>query len=791
MIIPRRNLFVISILPLVVAFAAGLTLAEEGNDPQYVDAQLGKGLMLDGDGQSVEIPHYPGLKPAKTMTISAWIKPAKVTEGWWWQEILRKEDGNARLLLAIGQHENKHCLCFSLGIDGKPTEFNSPLAPSKVLDGKWHLVCATYDGKAITLYADGKQLGTAKASGDIMTGGGAPAYIGSAKGSEEFFTGGIDDVRIYNRVLSVDEVKAMARAEGKAATDGLTAWWKLDGNVDNSAKISPAPPKAKLLGKLKKEMTVSKNYLLLPIKNGVPASQQLSAFVDGEEVRFVHIALAEKKEDADWWAFFDISKYMGKKLTVSVRSATAETLALIAQGDKVPGEEKWGTEPNRPQFHFSQKVGWNNDPNGMVYYKGEWHLYFQLNPVGLPWGNMTWGHAVSKDLVNWKQLPNVFHHRHTKGGGGDAMFSGGAAVDWKNVGGWKTGEDDVIIATWTSTGRGECIAYSNDRGRTFTEFEGNPVIRHGGRDPKPLWYEYGPNDTPLDEAAKKLGGHWVIAIYDHNEKYGRNVAFYTSTDLKKWTVQSHLSGYYECAELFPLPVDGDKSKTRWVVFAADAKYAVGDFDGKKFTPEHKGKHTLHHGAYYASQLFSDAPDGRRVQIGWAKIQTSGSPFNQTFSFPTELSLRTTKNGIRMFGEPVKEIEKIRGKCVSAKDKVLTPEKPVALETSGALFDIQAEFDLGKATAVGLEVDGKKLATFDTADGKLNKTMPLVPVDGKIAIRLLIDRPMMEIFANNGGQIATLPFDNDLNIQSVKAFCEGGQAKLLSMEVCELDAKWDN
>jgi len=408
----------------------------------------------------------------------------------------------------------------------------------------------------------------------------------------------------------------------------------------------------------------------------------------------------------------------------------------------------------------------------------------------LPWGNMTWGHAVSKDLVNWKQLPNVFHHRHTKGGSGDAMFSGGSAVDWKNAGGWKAEANDAIIATWTSTGRGECIAYSNDRGRTFTEYEGNPIIRHGGRDPKPLWYAYGPNDKPLNDAAKKLGGHWVIAIYDHNEKHGRNVAFYTSTDLKKWTVQSHLSGYYECAELFSLPVDGDKSKVRWVVFAADAKYAVGDFDGKKFTPEHEGKHQLHHGNYYASQLFSDAPGGRRVQIGWAKIPMRGSPFNQTFSFPTELSLRTTKDGVRMFGEPVKEIQKIHAKCCKAANKPLTPDKPVAMKTSGALFHIRAEFELGRAKAVGLEVDGKRAATFDTASSKLNGSMPLRPVDGKIAIEILIDRPMMEIFANRGEQIVTSPYNNDLKIESIKAFCDGGDAKLVSMEVYQLNAKWD-
>ena len=538
-----------------------------------------------------------------------------------------------------------------------------------------------------------------------------------------------------------------------------------------------------------KEITVANTYLLMPINNKGKRNQRISLLVDGKEVRYVTAALAAKAEEADWWAFFNIAEYKGKKLTVNISGITPETLALVTQSDKVPGEDKWGAEPNRPQFHFSQKVGWNNDPNGMVYYKGEWHLYFQHNPVALPWGNMTWGHAISTDLVSWKQLPDVLHHRRNKQGKGDAMFSGGAAVDWKNVGGWKTGDNDVIIATWTSTGRGECIAYSNDKGYTFTEYEGNPVIKHSGRDPKPLWYAYGEKDKPLDDVAKKLGGHWVIALYD--QKGGKNIGFYTSTDLKKWTEQSHLMGYFECAEVFTLPVDGDKKNIRWIVLAADAQYAIGDFDGKTFTPEHKGKHRLHHGNFYASQLFSDAPDGRRVQIGWTRgLSMGASPFNQTFGFPIELTLRTTKDGVRVFGEPVKEIEKIHGKAHKAANKPLTPDAPVAMKTAGALFDIRATFEIGQAKTVGIEVDGTKAATFDVAGNKING-MPVKPVDGKVSIQLLIDRPMIEVFANKGEQIKTSGFKNDLNIESVKAFCEGGDAKLVSMEVYELNAKWDN
>jgi fructan beta-fructosidase len=495
------------------------------------------------------------------------------------------------------------------------------------------------------------------------------------------------------------------------------------------------------------EIKITKRYLLLPIdEDGRGASVAL--VVDGREVRYLGMRLAVAEHQIDWWAFLHVAEYKGKTATLRVTGLSNAEMKLIRQADRVPGEEKWGDEQTRPQFHFSQKVGWNNDPNGMVYYDGEWHLCFQHNPVGRGHGNMTWGHAVSTDLVHWKQLPSALHHRR-----GDAMFSGGAAVDWKNTGGWKTGKNDVIIVTWTSTGRGECIAYSNDKGRTFTEYKGNPIIRHGGRDPKPIWYTYDKADKPLSDAAKKLGGHWVIAVYDGHG--GANIAFYTSTNLKKWTFRSRLYGYYECAELFPLPVDGDKKNMRWVIFAADARYAIGRFDGRKFTPEHRGKHQLHWGPYYASQLFSDAPDGRRIQIGWATLGMGDAPFNQTFTFPTELTLRSTPDGIRMFGEPVKEIEKIHGRTRKARNKPLADGRPVKLDVSGSLFDIRAVFEVGTAKQVGLLMDGTEVFSYDAAARRF-MGHPLKPVDGKVSVQLLVDRPLIETFVNDGRMVVTAP-----------------------------------
>ena len=535
------------------------------------------------------------------------------------------------------------------------------------------------------------------------------------------------------------------------------------------------------------EITLTQKYLLYPIKNGAPKSE-VSLSVDGKEVRLYTAALAGNAEEVAWWAFEDVSEYTGGKAVLAVMGITGEGFGLIRQSDTVPGSETWGSESFRPQFHISQKVGWINDPNGMVYQDGEWHVFFQHNPVGLKWGNMTWGHVVSKDLIHWTQLPNALHHRR----GPDAMFSGGAAIDGKNTAGWKTGDQDVLFITWTSTGRGECIAFSNDGGRTFTEYEGNPIIRHKGRDPKPLWYSYGKGETALSERAAGLGGHWVIAVYDEDPQAGKNIAIYTSTDLKSWTVQSRLPGYYECPELFSLPVDGKEDDLRWVIFSGDARYAIGRFDGRTFTPEHEGKHTLHHGRgcdYFASQLFSEAPDNRRIQVGWLRnFNADGVPFSQGFSFPTELTLRSTPAGVRMFGNPVREIEQIHRDKQAVHDKPLAEGRPVRLNTSGALLDIRATIELGQARRIGINIDDKRTFIYDVPAQKMDGA-PVTPVDGRVSVRFLVDRGIIEAFVNDGEAVISGPFQGDLDIGAVEAFAEGGDARLVSLEAIKLEASW--
>ncbi|MCF7954894.1 MAG: glycoside hydrolase family 32 protein [Phycisphaerae bacterium] len=522
------------------------------------------------------------------------------------------------------------------------------------------------------------------------------------------------------------------------------------------------------LNEQKKEIKLTRQYILFPIQNGAKKAQ-IDLIIDGKDVRQFDAEIAVSQDKVSFWAFLDITKFKGKVAILKVNGVTQAGLAMIVQSDKIPGSEEFYKEILRPQFHFSQKIGWNNDPNGMVYYNGLWHLYFQHNPYGWKWGNMHWGHAVSKDLVHWEQLPvAIYNYRR-----GDWAFSGGATVDVNNTAGWQTGKEKTIVASWTSTGRGECVAYSNDDGTTFTEYEGNPVVKHKGRDPKIIWYE--------------PGKHWVMAVYDESKEFGKAIAIYNSKDMKNWELKSKVPGYYECAEIFELPVDGDKNNTRWVIFAADAQYAYGTFDGQTFTPDHKDKHRVHYGRYYASQLFSNAPDGRKIQIGWARIDMPGMPFNQTFSFPHELTLRTTEDGIRMFAEPVKEIEKIYKKTHSISNKKIAGNNPAKLNVSGDIFDITAEFELEDAERVGLYIGGN-VVTYNVKARKLD-IADLKPVDGKIKIRVLVDRPMMEVIGNDGRAFITTKREVKGIVRTIEAFASEGSAKLIKLEVNELDSIW--
>lgn len=341
------------------------------------------------------------------------------------------------------------------------------------------------------------------------------------------------------------------------------------------------------------------------------------------------------------------------------------------------------SEPFRPAFHFTPEKNWMNDPNGMVFYKGEYHLFYQFNPFGDQWGQVGWAHAVSTDLIHWKHLPLAL-----AAADGVMIFSGSVVVDWKNSSGFGDYVDVPIVAIYTgcrtSDGRQfQCLAYSNDRGRTWTKYAGNPVIDIGAndfRDPKVQWYE------PTRQ--------WIMTVALPVE---HKVRFYGSENLKQWKLLSEFgpanatNGVWECPDLFELSIEGTKQK-RWVLTVnmnsgsvaggSGGQYFVGRFDGKRFVPDlesltgfsntptqSKEQKTLwsdYGPDFYAAVSWNDMPrsDDRRIWLGWMsdwlyadKVPTS--LWRGVMTIPRKLGLRKTPAGIQLTQNPVREMEQLR------------------------------------------------------------------------------------------------------------------------------------
>ncbi len=545
-------------------------------------------------------------------------------------------------------------------------------------------------------------------------------------------------------------------------------------NVDDIIQTDRKP--AAMLINAVREITLEKPFLNLPVKNGNP-KRQMSVLIQGQPPRHFEIELADAKPD--WWAFMDIAPFKGSKATLEVDKLpeNAAGLKAIDQSDTIKNSDTLYRETLRPQFHFSARRGWNNDPNGLVFYKGEYHLFFQHNPYGWGWGNMHWGHAVSPDLVHWKELSEALYPDEH-----GTMFSGSAIVDWHNTAGFQTGKEKALVCVFTAAGLPftQGLAYSNDRGRTWTKYARNPVLPHQAaenRDPKVIWY-----------APEKK---WVMALYLDKSDY----ALFSSPDLKSWQKMSGvtLPGASECPEFFEIGLDNSKRNTRWVFYGGNGRYLIGKFDGQTFTPE-SGPLTLHHGnCWYASQTYNDIPpaDGRRILIPWGQMATPGMPFNQMMGVPVELTLRTTEEGPRLLANPVKEYSTLRRKPHTLKAQPLNPGQNPLAAAKGELLDVTAELIPAEAAEVGFNLRGVTVS-YDAKKQELScrdQKAPLKPLEGKLRLRVMVDRTSIEIFGNDGRLYMSvgviIPQDN----HSLEVYAKGGTARIQSLRAYELNSAW--
>ena len=438
------------------------------------------------------------------------------------------------------------------------------------------------------------------------------------------------------------------------------------------------------------------------------------------------------------------------------------------------------TETYRPQTHFTPRKGWHNDPNGLIWHEGEYHLFYQHNPYDREWGNMHWGHAVSKDLIHWEELPIAL--RPDEHG---TMFSGSTVIDYQNTAGFNKGNIPAMVAIYTADSpekQVQCIAYSLDKGRTFTKYSGNPIIDSKAqwnskdtRDPKVFWY------APNNE--------WVMAL---NERDGHSI--YTSPNLKDWKYESHTTGFWECPELFELPVDGDKNNTKWIMYGASSTYMIGVFNGKTFTPE-LGKYYYTTGSIYAAQTFTNIPesDGRRIQIGWGRItQPASMPFNSQMLLPTELSLRTTKDGIRLFSNPIKEIEMLQTPVFHKKD-ISAKEANELLRAYNDTGCVRIRFTikLSHATDAGLQLYGQSLLRYDLNFNLVNGVFysPEDPTSMDISADVILDRTSVEVFIDNGAYSYSMLRKADPNNQEGFRFF-GNNIEVRELEVFTMKSIWN-
>lgn len=528
-----------------------------------------------------------------------------------------------------------------------------------------------------------------------------------------------------------------------------------------------------------------KRYLKIPVKNGAP-KRNVEILFNGEKIRWFDVELADGV--ADWYAYLDLSTWKGKSLNIKVDSVASNSKAFapVELADKDDNKSDY-REPLRGQFHFSPKRGWNNDPNGMVFYKGEYHLFFQHNPYGVNWGNMHWGHAVSKDLIHWKEVGEALYPDEF-----GTMFSGGGVVDLNTTSGLGQAGEQPMVLYYTAAEKTweQGLAYSLD-GRTFTKLPSTILdkITDGNRDPKVIWHE----------PTKR----WVMVLYVTEADNLHTMHFFTSADMKEWTFTSKIVGgkgddryMHECPEFFELAVDGDENQKKWVLTGANSQYAIGTFDGKTFSPEQERLFSQHGRDYYAAQTFSDEPKGRRVEIGWWRTHTNqgASSFNQSMSIPMELKLKTTKDGVKLVRTPVIETQNLRGTATEIVNQELTPGmvNPLAgvkAETAEIKLTLVPSSD---TKLIELMVRGLGI-TYQVSKQELvidnvHARVPLI--DGRLELQIFVDRTGVEVFGADGEVFMPVNYNLNPEDQSYNLRVDGGKADLKKLELYKLKSIWN-
>jgi fructan beta-fructosidase len=532
------------------------------------------------------------------------------------------------------------------------------------------------------------------------------------------------------------------------------------------------------------------------------------------------------------WALAGLCRDLRDRARTLFLLAAALAAALVSVAASPQG---FYMEPFRPQYHFTPEKNWMNDPNGMVFYEGEYHLFYQYNPAGDKWGHMSWGHAVSPDMVHWTHLPLALAEADNV-----MIFSGSAVVDWKNSSGFGKDGRPPLVAVYTgfrTTDRVQfqCIAYSNDKGRTWTKYSDNPVIDINStdfRDPKVQWHD----------ATRR----WIMTVSLSAE---HKVRFYGSDNLKAWTLLSEFGpagatgGVWECPDLFELPLPGTNDK-RWVLVVnmnpgsvaggSGGQYFIGRFDGTQFVadgdsliPPRPGRsasesaHWFDYGPdYYAAVSWSDVPasDGRRLWLGWMSNWEYGgdvptSPWRSAMSIPREVGLSRTAEGIRLVQKPAREVESLRDRHFAFKSGDVSEANAWLKErhVQGDQLELMVEFaprssgtegvkvltSDTEATVIGVDRQRGRAFVDRTQSGNVTfhqkfsgvYDAPLAVHDGRVELHLFVDASSVEVFVNDGERVFTSLVYPSAASRGVEFFGSMTSARITSLNVWTLKSIW--
>lgn len=473
------------------------------------------------------------------------------------------------------------------------------------------------------------------------------------------------------------------------------------------------------------KIVVKNNYLIFPV-NTLTADKHLT-FKNADKTVY-ELDIKIDNFNPDFYAYIDVSRFIGQTLNISVNP---EMKLDFRTADEMDIDNLYN-EALRPQIHFTVKNGWLNDPNGLIFLDGIYHMFYQYNPAENKWGNMHWGHAVSKDLVHWKEEKTALFPDDR-----GTMFSGCAVLDENNLLGKNDGDRKAALLYYTTTFPfTQNISYSTDGFKTIEEYAENPIIpciEHGNRDPKVIF---------CDELQC-----YIMALYLNDDIY----CILKSDDLVNWNElqRLHLQGDNECPDIFPLT--DEQGKRKWAFIGANGRYLVGEFENCKFVPEQEIMPLQYGNTAYAAQTFSNIQDGRTIRMVWDKWDLPAFGFNGQMGIPVEMSLSKFENTYYVQAAPVKEIESIYKTAAHYENVEISSKNDFcsSLEDTSYIFKIKS--NLNNCGKTDLQIFGKTISlNFQKNEIVIGKvSAPLSITGAKLDLTIIIDRCSIELFADNG------------------------------------------